>query len=229
MTETGPPYPRYQPGASPGGNQIGSFVIGVSPIGDIPPFDVWTTIISQYANSPIIDQLAENMAQYVDQTANLDAFYDLIWNVDSAQGIGLDIWGRIVGVGRVLQLANAPIPSLGFEEAGTPAVLTPFGQAGFFSGGTLTSNFTLSDADFRTLILAKAMANICDGSIPAINQILLNLFPNRGNCYVTDGENMTMTYTFNFVLTPLELAIVQNSGVLPKPVGVSATIVQGIP
>ena len=37
-----------------GSNGIGGFVIGVSPIGDIPPFDFWKTIISQYANSDVI-------------------------------------------------------------------------------------------------------------------------------------------------------------------------------
>ena len=60
-------------------------------------------------------------------------------------------------------------------------------QSPFYSGAVLTSNFNLSDDAFRTLIFAKALANISDGSIPAINQLLLNLFPRRGNCYVTDG------------------------------------------
>jgi len=36
---------------------------------------------------------------------------------------------------------------------------------------------------------------------------------------------MMMTYTFEFPLSPVELAIVQNSGVLPKPTGVAATVV----
>ena len=37
---------------------------------------------------------------------------------------------------------------------------------------------------------------------------------------------MTMIYKFEFVLTPVELAIVLQSGVLPKPTGVSATVQQ---
>ena len=43
---------------------------------------------------------------------------------------------------------------------------------------------------------------------------------------MTDGLNMTMTYTFRFPLTPVQLAIVQNSGVLPRTSGVAATVVQ---
>lgn len=223
---SGPPVPHPNPAL--GSNAIGSFIIGVSPVGSIPSFDVWTTVISQYANSDILDQLIVDFAQYLDQTANFDAFFDLIWNVDTAQGIGLDIWGRIVGVNRVLQLPANPLPYLGTEEAGTPTLLTPYNVAPFYSGAPLTNNFALSDDAFRLLIFAKALANICDGSIPAINQLLLNLFPNLGNCYVADGQNMTMTYVFSFILSPVQFAIVQNSGVLPRATGVAVNIVQGI-
>lgn len=185
------------------------------------------TIISQYSNSPTLVQLVQNLDTYIDPNANLDLFFNMIWNVDTAVGIGLDIWGRIVGVGRVLQVASGIY--FGFAEAGDSTSESPLNSGGpFFAGGATTGNFALSDDAFRLLIYAKALSNITNGSIPAINQILLNLFPGRGNCYVTDGQNMTMTYTFQFTpnLTPVEFAIVSQSGVLPKPVGVSATVVQ---
>lgn len=219
---SGPPYPHPNP--VPGSNAIGGFTIAVSPIGTITPFDVWTTVISQYANSPIITKLCTNYGQYVDQTVDFDEFYDTIWNVDTAIGYGLDIWGRIVGVDRILHIQSGG-KYLGFEEAGGTTV-DPFGQAPFFSGSPTTDNFRLADDAFRVLIFAKALANISDGSIPSINQLLLNLFPNRGNCYVVDNLDMTMTYLFKFALTSVEAAILSQSGVLPKPVGVLATVVQ---
>ena len=163
------------------------------------------------------------MQQYIDQTQNFSEFYDNIFNVDTAIGYGLDVWGAIVGVGRVLNVANTKY--FGFSEQGA-ATVDPFGQSPFWSGENLTSNFTLSDPAYRTLIFAKALANICDGSIPALNQLLINLFPNRGNAYVTDGNNLTMTYTFDFALTPVEAAIVVASGVLPNTAGVALSIVQ---
>lgn len=201
---------------------IGEFVIGESPIGVLPPFDVLRTVISQYANSPTLMQLIESMAGYLDQSVNFDMFFDLIWNVDTAQGYGLDVWGRIVGVGRVLQVGA--VNYFGFEEAGIQP--RPFNQAPFYTGAPLTGNYSLSDTAYRQLILAKALANICDGSIPAINQILLNLFPARGDCYVIDNQDMTMVYYFAFVLTPVETAIVTQSGVLPRPTGVATSILQ---
>ncbi len=244
---TGPPYP---PSPSAGLNAIGVGGIGSTlSIGDIPLFDWRKTILAQYANSPIITAIIENVFNYLDQTANLEAFYDLVFNIDTAQGYGLDVWGRILGVTRLLQVADDGY--FGWSE-GVPGALT-WNQGRWYSGATLTSNFALADKAFRMLLLAKAAANITDGSIPSINAILLSLFPNRGNCYVREGRQspymgwhesttgntwgsapwysgellprMTMQYCFDFALSPVEIAIVEQSGVLPKPVGVSATVV----
>lgn len=215
--------PDYPPSPGPDSNSIGNFVIGVSTIGDIPPFNYLRTIISQYANSEILTRLIANMDAYIDQTANFQSLFDMIWNVDTAQGYGLDVWGRIVGVSRTLNVVS-PGDYFGFQEA-LPGS-QPFNQSPFYIGTPLTTNYELSDSAFRVLIFAKALSNICDGSIPAINQILMKLFPNRGNAYVVDGLDMTMIYKFEFVLTPVELAIVLQSGVLPKPTVVSATVQQ---
>lgn len=254
MTDTGPPYPP-PPGA--GDNGVGEFEVGVSQVGDYPQFSVWSTVVSQYANSPIIDALVTDMQAYFDQTQNLDAFYDYIWNVDTAEGLGLDIWGRIVGVERTIHVPD--VSYFGFAEA-LPGSLSfnplggGLGGGTFYSGAPVTSNYDLADPAFRLLILAKAASNISNGSIPSINRILMNLFPGRGNAYVTDGYqgspyfgfaesgnaagfnqapfydgetigSMQMTYTFKFQLSPVELAIVQGTGVLPKPTGVAASVV----
>ena len=224
---TGPPVP---PAPIAGSNQIGQFTIGVSPIGTISPFVFWVTVISQYANSPRLMALIQNFDSCIDQTQNLDSFYDLMWNIPTAQGYGLDAWGRIVGVSRVIQLSGGN-KYFGFEEAGTGnANSYPFGPGGigaFYSGIPNTQNFALSDTAFRTLIYAKALSNISDGSIKSINNILATLFPNQGgNAYVIDNENMTMIYQFNWALAPVQLSIVSQTGVLPKSVGVSSSIAQ---
>lgn len=185
------------------------------------------TVLSQYASGPTLGSLIESFNQCVDPSADLDAFYDLIWNVDTAQGIGLDIWGRIVGVNRVLQVASGMY--FGFAEAADSTSESPFNSGGpFYSGGATTGNYALTDDAFRLLILAKAAANICDGSIQSTNAILMKLFPGRGNAYCTDGQDMTMTYTFHFspILTPVEFAIIAQSGVLPHPAGIVLTVVQ---
>lgn len=62
--------------------------------------NVEQTIISQYGNSATISKLIQNMNDNIDPRADIDNFYHFIWNVDTAEGFGLDIWGRIVGVDR---------------------------------------------------------------------------------------------------------------------------------
>lgn len=188
--------------------------------------NVEATILSQYANSPTLVQLIQNMNAYIDPTADIDAFYDMVWNVDSAVGFGLDIWGKIVGLenGRLLKIPDDQV-YIGFREAGT-ASAAPLSQAPLYPGYQLTQSYYLGDDAFRTLILVKAMANISDGSIPSYNQLLQNLFAGRGRCYVNDLGNMQMRYTFEFFLEPFEVAILTQSGALPRPTGVLASIIQ---
>lgn len=218
MTDTGPPYPTAQ-----AANGIGQFQIGISPIGGISDFDPWIPVISQFKNSPILYNMILAFNAAMDQTRNLTSLFDMIWNVQTAVGFGLDVWGRIVGVSRALSLPQGG-SNIGFEEAS--GSWTGFNQGGFYSGGGTSSNFLLNDANFRILILAKAAGNISDGSVPSINQILLTLFPHRGACYVTDNQDMSCTLTFKFQLTTVEAAILAQSNVLPIPAGVSVSISQ---
>lgn len=200
---------------------IGQFVIGESAIGIGPSaFDYRKTVISQYANSPTLVQLIENASAYIDPAANIDAFFDMMWNIDTAQGYGLDVWGRILGVERTLQVPTAGVRYFGFKQA-VGLYITGFGLGRFYGGSkNINSNYTMTDDQYRQVLLAKAAANISDGSARGINQILLALFPGRGNAYIQDNGDMTMTYVFDFALTPVEVATIAQSGVLPRPTGV---------
>lgn len=190
----------------------------------------WTqTLESQFANSNIITTLLNSWNQYVDPQTNIDNFYDDVFNILTAVGWGLDTWGIILGTTRYLQLGAQGY--FGFQGQ-TGASGVGFGQGIFYTGETITTNFALSDDGFRVLLLAKAAYNISNGTIPAINSILRTLFgpsglsPVQGNSYCTDNGNMTMTYTFGAQLTPLQFAIVSQSGILPRPCGVLASVVQ---
>lgn len=160
--------------------------------------------MKQYANSPIIQQLIADRHDYF-QTAWTDEFYNLVWNIDTAQGFGLDIWGRIVVIGRSVRIntidrnfgyyeawsgSGAPPPSAGpviingmvFVLVGAPPSsttddrITPFDEAPFYDGLQATSVVVLSDEAYRKLLLAKAFANISDCSILSLNQALNYLF-----------------------------------------------------
>ena len=186
--------------------------------------DVERTIISQYANSATIVQLVRNMNTYLDPRADFDAFFDFVWNVDTARGFGLDIWGRIVGISRELLIPDAP-NFFGFNEATGSA--HSFNESPFYDGTpAATQTYLLADDAYRKLILVKALANISASNAPAVNQLLQNMFAGRGRCYVNDLGGMALRYTFEFDLTPYEFAIMTQSGALPRPAGVNASLFQ---
>lgn len=187
------------------------------------------TVISQYDSDPVTDALVASFGQAINpEYLYSELFYNYIWNAlsgdpnyidpSSTVSYGLDIWGRIVGIGRIVTGDTGVY--LGFSDVpiGPSGVTFNFGI--FYNGTPITTNYILTNLAYRLLILAKAAANITSGSIAMINQILLDLFPGRGNCYVQDNNNMTLTLVFTFVLQPFETAIVKNSGVLPLPTGV---------
>jgi hypothetical protein len=188
--------------------------------------DVEGTIASQYATSPVLVQLVENMNQYFDPRSDFDAFYNFVWNVDTAVGFGLDVWGRIVDVSRLLTIPSSETNFGFFDGVGDYA---PFGQAPFFNGSSSSQTFVLADDAYRTLILVKALANISATTPSALNQLIQNLFAGRGRCYTNDMGSMGMRYTFEFYLTPYELAVLNQSGVLSHPAGVSVSILQEDP
>lgn len=182
--------------------------------------NVSETILAEFANSPSLGTIIESFNQAVDPRALIDDWYDNVWNPKTATGWGLDFWGRIVGVSRVLQVPSSGF--FGFSEA-APDALT-FGEGIFYSGSGATSNFTLTDTAYRTLIFAKAAANIWNGSITGLNAILMMLFGDKGRCYVSDNQDMTLTYVFEFSPTPVDRSII-GSGVLPRPCGVSVNYI----
>jgi hypothetical protein len=181
------------------------------------------TIISEYANSPTLGQLIANVNTYIDPTVNLDAFYSFVWNVDTAKGYGLDVWGRIVGVDRVLTI-DAGITYFGFNDG--VADYAPFNQGTFWTGAPETQNYVLADDAFRVLILVKAAANIAETTTPSLNALLNSLFAGRGRCYVNDLGSMKLRYTFEFYLQPFEVALLAQSGALPRPSGVGLSLLQ---
>ncbi|MFT9144883.1 MAG: DUF2612 domain-containing protein, partial [Acetobacter orientalis] len=166
--------------------------------------DVQKTVLSQYSCAPTLNALIEAWNQTLDPTRLLETWFTNIWNLDTAQGYGLDVWGRIVGVERVLTLSTDSF--FGFAEP-QDLTLQPFNAAPWYSGTQTTSNYRLSDEAFRQLINAKALANITDGSMTSLNAILMTLFAGQGDVWVADSGTMTLTYTFNFAPSAVQVSL----------------------
>lgn len=188
--------------------------------------NVRDTILTQFAASQNIRSLIESFNTTMDREEFSDELLTAIWDVSTATGYGLDVWGKIVGVSRLL---NVPQQAtyFGFDEALISASddsPKPFNEAPFFEGLQLTSTVRLADDGYRKLIMAKAMANITDCTIPTLNNALNYLFGEEGSAFVAITGVMTINYVFDFNLSPVEWAILLNSNAIAKPAGVSVNI-----
>lgn len=189
------------------------------------------TILAQYAGSPKLRSIIETFNTTMDTDKFLDDFYDVIWNIETADTYGLDVWGKIVVVSRLLTVTPSE-KFFGYGEATntTPVIddPQPFDQAPFYTGEQQTSTISLTNDAYRKLIMLKAMANITDCTIPNMNKMLMYMFGSSGKAYVRNDGGMVMTYVFEFELSTVELAIVQSSGALPSPAGVTVNIEQQV-
>lgn len=176
--------------------------------------------MKQYESSPIINKLIDYRSEYFGGWS--DKFYDIVWNVDTAQGFGLDIWGRIVVIGRDLEVQAGEY--FGFDSEPTRSWM-PFNQAPFYTGQKQTSTYRLTDQAYRALILTKALTNISATDYKSLNRSLSNLFSGRGNAYVKKTGTMEIQYVFEFYLEAWEISIIITDGILPRPAGVKVSAV----
>ena len=169
------------------------------------------TIQSQYGASPHIIGIVEAAAKQLDPTGDIKKFYDKVFNPLTAEGVGLDIWGRIVGASRYLPVDNEDF--FGFYGQN----LNPMNQSPFFNTGD-TDLFRLTDEAYRTLIFLKAAANIGTATLPSIKEILTALFDEP--VLVMNIGEMKVRVVFEFFLTPYQRAIFETYGLFNLGAGV---------
>ena len=178
------------------------------------------TVQKQYSNSPVLLNLLSCFDQWCDLTKFENDFLAHVWDISQAQGFGLDIWGRILGQSRYLQVTQTPNNNFGFNiTTHTGTQWKPWGQAPFYGGQAAgTVAFPLPDTYYRKLLLVKAAANIAKTNAPSINALMRSMFGDRGRCYVGEDpvKPMHVGYHFEFFPTPVEKSIIQ-SGLFPRP------------
>ncbi|MEE8658288.1 DUF2612 domain-containing protein [Acetobacteraceae bacterium EV16G] len=184
--------------------------------------DLSETILAQYAASPRLRMILDGFNQSIDPRNIIDQWYQRVFDLKTASGWGLDVWGRIVGIARVIPVAKTEY--LGFEEADDRSgTARPMNDGVFYRGTAVTSGFALTDDAYRQLILAKAAANLCSGSIADINAILMTLFGAYGDIWVEETSATTMTICYSWDLTPAQSTIIVTSKALPRPSGLRLT------
>lgn len=183
----------------------------------VSDIDALEPVLSQYAASPRILALLVKQAAILDPGKDLMLWYDGIFNPRTAQGVGLDIWGRIVGIGRMLWMTNTEFFGFAYQ------LMENFDQAPFWNESLAQGQFRLTDEAFRFLIFYKAAANIGAGDMASINALLNSLFEaghGPANSYVLEVAPMEIRAVFNFYLSGYEQALLEQYGLLDRPAGV---------
>ena len=171
------------------------------------------TIQSQYGTSPHIKGIVENFAKKIDPSADIALFYEKIFNPETAEGVGLDIWGLIVGATRFIDVESDEF----FGLLGSN--LHPFNQKPFWHKEGETNVYKMADNAFRELIFLKAWANISDATLPNIKFVLNRIIP-KGALAIQSGHMIVRLVFMTYDLPAYSIALLKKYGLLNLGAGV---------
>ena len=156
-------------------------------------------MISQYANSPILTKLDNDIQNLFDDSGFVTNWYNIIFNLSTATGYGLDVWGKILNRDRK------------FVYEGMEYYLQ---GAQVIDGVT----FTAEEMDnlYRKVLQLTAMRYIGNASIASINRMIQFIF--EGKCYCIEYAPMQIRYVFRFYMSKIQKAIIETLN--PHPTGV---------
>ena len=171
-----------------------------------------TKLISQYANSEKILRLANGIRTMFNNAKLISDWYNIVYNLKTAKGFGLDIWGKILNQGRSFKYTNQ-----------TTGVVTEY-----YLKGEITVDGTTFSAEeveelYRKILFMKVISLITNATDKSLNELLQFYFDGR-RVYVIQYDTMKLRYVFEIAVNKLEKSIF-TSGLLPKPTGVGATFV----
>lgn len=171
------------------------------------------TIQSQYGTSPHIKGLIQKFAERIDPTTDIKTFYRDYFDARTAVGVGLDVWGEIVGASRYIDVDSYDY--FGFEGQNLKA----FNQAPFYTERGATNLYRMSDNAFRELIFLKAYANISDATLPSIKFVINKIFPN-GATAIQVGHMKIRVIFFSYAVPAYSFALLKRYGLLNLGAGV---------
>ena len=163
-------------------------------------------MISQYANSPKYVKLYTGLSDLFNNASTLEDWFNVVYNLNTATGFGLDIWGKILNQGRQFTY---------FENGSEVNVY--LGGEQTIDGVTYSEEYM--ENTYRLVLFLKALTNITNCTIASMNSLLQFYFKNRGRVYVLEYNPMEIRYVFEFYVSKIEKAIF-TTDVMPKPTGV---------
>lgn len=200
------------------------------------------TVQSQYAASPTIRALVDGLNGLIDPRSDIQLFYDKIFNPNTAEGVGLHIWARIVGLEKTGLNITAELPfsfyrytdiddEVPFEVPENPQTVVGYNQGPFFSRTLSGSGYAELEANaLRWLIFWKAQANVSGATLAELNKLLVEFVQfmrgeNAGGAtFIEDTGTMQLTAYLGFQPNIFQKNILEQFGLFNKPAGVGMEI-----
>ena len=188
---------------------------------DFTSFDTWDiaeTVQSQYATSKRMRAVIDAFWQAINPKSDIDLLYKKLVNPRTAEGYGLDVWGRLVAIGRSYLAVDDGTPYFGFDppEGVKNERLNTFGNAPFYK--QIYGKVRLADPMFRTYVFLKALINIGDSSLASLNQAVKLLFPDA-DIQILHTGTMVLRVLILSPLSESDKAALDNLPWLPAGVG----------
>lgn len=194
----------------------------------------------QYSNASRLLALIDAEQSFVD--ANITGFwqnwYDDVFNIDTCNTFGLEVWGLILGVRRPYQdPANYHINKqnnfmLWNKDDKLWHVVYLKGASPQFvvgiQGEELDSRIFVDDETYRLFLKARMFLYNSNGSMADINRYLEFLFPDKA-VFATDGYDMSVTVVFYYTPGERDMALINSPDFLPLPAGVQLNTLIGDP
>lgn len=181
------------------------------------------TVQSQYAASHTIRELVDGFNRLIDPRQDIQLFYDKIFNPNTAEGIGLRIWARIVGLKQTGLTVTAEEP-FGFYNQ----MLANFNNGPFFSEALSGSGYAELEANaLRWLVFYKAQANNSGASLYEMNNALRSFVEFMegeaalDGTYIEENGNMALIVHLGFTPNEFEQNILTQFGFFNRGGGVS--------
>lgn len=177
-------------------------------------------ILWQYEGADNLRQIVEAEQAWFDgaQVEFWESWIRDVFNFNTANDFGLAVWSRILDIDLGVDVSASPDePCFGFGQYNENFENGNFSRV---RGGTVSLT-----TDQKRLVIRLRYAQLTTRpTVPNINRILSDVFADfGGSAYVTDNQDMTIDYQFNFLIPSSLRFILEKYDLLLRPSTVGYT------
>ena len=186
---------------------------------DVQVFDysvnLLQSLIWQYNEAVNLQSLVESKQAWYDdnQTQFWTDWYNDVFNLITANEVGLAVWSKILGLPLFIPVNPDPPGTINW---GFGVNRANFNHGNFTHSNTVQG---LTIEQRRLVLRMRYFQLVSRGASPQTNFMLQLLF-GQSQMWVQDRLNMSILYQINFAISPVLLTVFQDYDLLPRPAGV---------